>query len=461
VNTHTENDQKHFISRFRRSISPGPIIPRTDKERKSAVINFFALHIHPPTVPETVLRFTHTFGLGGMALVLILIQFGTGILLKFAFEPTPMTAYASIQSLQTKTPFGQLIRNLHHWSASLLVMIIFLHMLRVYFTGAFHSPRQFNWIIGWAIFACVLAANFTGYLLPYDQLAYWAVMVSTGMLGYIPVIGPTLQSFFLGGADVGPATMRIFFAFHTALLPVIVLILAGFHFWRVRKAGGVVVPRASLAEISDNNQVRVPVLPNLLMRETVTALVLIAGILAFSVFFNATLGDPANPGLSPNPTKAPWYFAGFQELLLHIHPAFSVFVIPLAITLFLMLAPYINFDDNSEGVWFVSPKGRRMAIISGVLSVLLTLVLILIDDYAATGIKILNSIPPEISQGALPTFILMIGMGLFYRLMKSRFSATNNEAVQSVFVFIMTALIVLTIVGAVFRGKDMALSLPW
>jgi quinol-cytochrome oxidoreductase complex cytochrome b subunit len=126
-------------------------------------------------VAERTLRFSLTWGLGGMAVVLVLLQLGTGLLLKFVFEPTPVGAYESIRAFQDRLLFGQLVRNLHHWCANLLVLIAFLHMLRVFFTGAFQSPRQFNWIIGLMMFGVVLAANLTGYLLPYDQLAYWAV----------------------------------------------------------------------------------------------------------------------------------------------------------------------------------------------------------------------------------------------------------------------------------------------
>jgi quinol-cytochrome oxidoreductase complex cytochrome b subunit len=274
-----------------------------------------------------------------MAVVLVLLQLGTGLLLRFAFEPTPTGAYESIRSLQNDVPFGQLIRNLHHWCANLLALTAFLHMLRVFLTGAFQAPRQFNWIIGLMMFGVVLGTNFTGYLLPYDQLAYWAVTVSTGMLEeYVPIVGERLQEAIRGGKEIGPATLRIFFAIHTALAPAILVLLMGFHFWRIRKAGGLVIPRRP-GEEHVENPVRVPVLPNLLLREVVTALALIACVLMLAVFFNAPMGDAANPGLSPNPTKAPWYFAGLQELLLHLHPTFAVFVIPLLAAIALAALP--------------------------------------------------------------------------------------------------------------------------
>ena len=187
------------------------------------------LHFRPARVPEKTLRFSLTWGLGGMAVILVLLQIGTGVLLKFIYEPSPLTAYTSVQSLIFEVPFGRLIRNLHHWCAHFLVLIVFLHMLRVFFTGAFHAPRQFNWVLGLCLLGTVLTANFTGYLLPWDQLAYWAVTVSTGMLEYVPVIGLTLRKMILGGSEIGPASLRIFFAIHTAVVPILLLLLMAFH----------------------------------------------------------------------------------------------------------------------------------------------------------------------------------------------------------------------------------------
>jgi quinol-cytochrome oxidoreductase complex cytochrome b subunit len=132
-----------------------------------------------------------------MAAILVLLQLGTGVLLKFVYEPTPVGAYASVQSIVLDVPFGKLIRNTHHWAAHLLVLVAFFHLLRVFFTGAFQPPRQFNWIVGLFLFFLVLTANLTGYLLPWDQVAFWAVTVATGMLEYIPLIGLPMQKTIL------------------------------------------------------------------------------------------------------------------------------------------------------------------------------------------------------------------------------------------------------------------------
>ena len=411
-------------------------------------------------VPQRTLRFSLTWGLGGIAVVLVALQLGTGLLLKFAFEPTPVGAYTSIQSLQTDVPFGQLVRNLHHWSANLLVLIAFLHMLRVFLTGAFQPPRQFNWIIGLMMFGVLLIANFTGYLLPYDQLAYWAVTVSTGMLEYVPVVGSRLQEAIRGGKEIGPATLRIFFAIHTAVVPAILVFLMGFHFWRIRKSGGLVIPRQPEEE-PVGDPVRVPALPNLLLREVVTALVLIAGVLMLAVFFNAPLDDPANPGLSPNPTKAPWYFAGLQELLLHLHPTFAVFIIPLLITAALISLPYVNYQTDTRGIWFASRAGRRMAVVAGITALVITPLFIILDESVIWSGAFLSATQPLIAQGLIPTVLLTAAVVGLYTVMRRRLSASNNEAIQTVFILLIVALVVMTAVGVWFRGAGMELVLPW
>jgi len=122
-----------------------------------------------------------------------------------------------------------------------LVVITFLHLLRVFFTGGFQSSRKINWLIGLLLFVLIIFSNFTGYLLPWDQLAYWAVTVGTSLLEYIPLIGNSIREFILGGDEVNANTLLIFYNFHTALFPILILLLMAYHFWRVRKAGGVIL----------------------------------------------------------------------------------------------------------------------------------------------------------------------------------------------------------------------------
>ena len=434
-------------------------VGQTEQKSSRTFFNNLIFHFRPRTVPEKTLKFTHTWGLGGMATVLVLLQIGTGMLLKFAYEPSPAAAYSSIQVLQNEVMFGQLIRNIHHWSANLLILIAFLHMLRVFFTGAFQPPRQLSWVIGLGLFCLVLAANFTGYLLPYDQLAYWAVTVSTGMLEYIPGVGIRLQELVRGGSEIGPASLRIFFAIHTAIIPVTVMVLMAFHFWRIRKVGGLVIPRKPGEEIEENPS-RVPTLPNLFLREAVVSLVLIAVVILVSIFLNAPLEKPANPGLSPNPTKAPWYFAGLQEMLLHLHPIVTVFTIPLILAAVLLFLPYLNYDLDSRGIWFVSRTGRRMAVIAAITALIAAPLLLIIDDFIIEPSNWLYGLPPEIRNGLIPVIILMAAVMGFYLIMKWRFSSSNNEALQAMMVLLVVAFVVLTVTGVWFRGPGMALTWP-
>lgn len=448
-----------YFHRIFQSIFPEPIIPKSGQERRRYLLKNLILHFRPSTVPEKTLKFSLTWGLGGMAAVLIFLQLGTGLLLKFVYVPTPSGAYKSILVLNHTVTFGRLIRNIHHWSANFLALIVFLHMLRVFFTGAFHPPRQFTWIIGLGLFCLVLTANFTGYLLPYDQLAYWAVTVSTGMLEYIPGVGRLLQKIIRGGNDIGPATINIFFAMHTAVVPMGLIMLMAYHFWRIRKAGGLVIPKTPGEEIEDKPN-RVPTIPHLLLRELVMTVVIIAVVMLVSVSFDAPLGNSANPGLSPNPTKAPWYFAGLQELLLHLHPLFAVFIIPLVLGVALMGIPYLNYDINAEGVWFVSLKGRRMALISAVIAIIATQTGILLDEYFIDFIVRLNGVPAIIGRGVIPFALIFSGCSGFYILIKYRYSATNSEAFQAFFVLILFVFLILTITGIWFRGPGMKLTWP-
>jgi quinol-cytochrome oxidoreductase complex cytochrome b subunit len=453
-------EKPSLLRRIWRSIFPVPIIPRTQQQRRRYFFAHLVLHFRPATLPEKTLQLSLTWGLGGMAVVLVVLQIGTGLLMKFVYEPNATAAYESVRALAVEVPFGMLVRNVHHWGANLLVLVVFLHLLRVFFTGGFHPPRQFNWIIGLMMFAMVLLANLTGYLLPWDQLAFWAITVSTGMLEYVPGIGLALQEALRGGAEIGPATLRLFFAAHTAVVPLALVLLMAFHFWRIRKAGGLVLPRAA-GDDPDPDPVRVPALPNLLVREATVAAVLVAAVLMLAIFFNAPLAAPANPGLSPNPTKAPWYFSGLQELLLHLHPTFAVFVIPFIAAAALVCIPYVHYTRSIGGVWFVSRYGRRTAMQVAVAAAAVTALLIGLDEWVVKPAQWFSGMPDQIGRGLIPTLLLLAAAAGVYRMVKGRGSDFRSEAVQAVFVLVATGFILLTAAGWWFRGKGMSLAWPW
>ncbi len=416
--------------------------------------------MRPVRLPERTVAFRHTFGLGGMAAALVLMLILTGVLLMFVYEPTPERAYGSIQALRRDVRFGGLVRNVHHWSANLLVIITFLHLLRTFFTGAFHGARQFNWVIGTLLLLVVLAANFTGYLLPWDQLSYWAITIVTAMLGYVPAIGDGLRQLARGGSEIGSATLINFYTFHTTVFPVTLVTLMAFHFWRVRKAGGVVVPRAYDEPVAEKPDT-VLFVPSLLAREFVTALVLVASVLVISVAFDAGLAEPANPGMSPNPAKAPWYFLGLQELLLHFHPTWAVVILPGLALLGLLAIPYLRYDEPMEGPWFLSATGRSLAIAGALAAFALTPLWVLLDEYVTDWSGWLAGLPPGLSEGLVPAVIALGVMWGVVRFAARQHGGNRQEVLQAAFAFVATALVILTIVGVWFRGEGMALTWPW
>jgi quinol-cytochrome oxidoreductase complex cytochrome b subunit len=434
-----------------RSVFPRPLAVGSDRDRALLTRFTFLLHLRPVLVPSRTLRWTHTFGLGGSSLVLLAILAITGTLMMLVYQPAPGTAYDSVVTIESEVAFGALVRGVHWWSANLLVVVALLHLARVLLTGGYHGARQFNWVIGCALLLAVLASGFTGYLLPWDQLAYWAVTISTGMLAYVPVVGAALQRVARGGAEVGPATLVTFSTLHTQVLPLTLAVLAGFHFWRVRRAGGVVEPPARPGEESG---AKVHFLPHLLLREVAQALVVTAVVVVLGAAFGAPLGDRANPGMSTNPAKAPWYFMGLQELLIHLHPVAAVVAIPLAALAALLLLPYVTSDDEPAGAWFLTASGRRSAALAAGLALAVTPALVVLDE-------MLPRSAGPLARGALPVAALAAALAGLAVLLRRRRHATTNEIAQALAVLLLAALAVLTVIGVWFRGAGMALSWPW
>lgn len=417
------------------------------------------LHLHPRVVPERALRFALTFGLGGMSLVLVLLLVATGVLLLFHYEPSADRAYDSVRTLIGEVPFGAFVRSIHRWGANLALILVVLHVLRVVFTGAFRGARRGNWIVGLLVLFLVLGSNFTGYLLPWDQVAYWAVTISTGMLDYVPAVGPMLQRLLRGGADVGSRTLTTFYVLHIVFLPVAMMVLLALHFWLVRKAGGVVLPRAP-GEPPPPRAPLVPTSPHLTRREGVTALVLLAVLLTFALLVDAPLEERANPGLSPNPAKAPWYFMGVQELLLHFHPVVAVLVIPLALVVLLFRLPHAG-QAAVEGIWFVSDSGRRMAARVALASLGITAAAVLVDAYLLRFRGTLQGMAAVVTTGVLPLGVVIALVVATRVWARRRYQASAEEVAQTVFVALLTAFLTLTAVGVAFRGEGMALAWPW
>ncbi|MBL7162847.1 MAG: cytochrome b N-terminal domain-containing protein [Anaerolineales bacterium] len=445
-----------LLTRIRQSIQRGPLPPPDDRGRMKMVMNSLVLHIHPSKVSKPALKFTYTFGLGGLLILLAAILAITGVLLIFVYTPSPDAAYESMIALQTEIYFGNLIRNLHHWSGNLMVVVGVLHLLRVFYTAGFAPPREFNWVMGITMLLLIIAANFTGYLLPWDQLAYWAVTVGTSLLDYIPVIGEPLTRLLLGGPEVGAATLTNFYGLHIALIPLGIFAIVSFHIWRVRK-DTITVPRKINQEVAKE---KVTTVPHLISIEFVFALVWLALLITWSAFVNAPLEEAANPAHSPNPAKAAWYFMGFQELLLHFHPVFGAIIIPGLGLLTLILLPYLDQDMDTVGIWFRSIWGRVLTGLSFALGVVGSFGFVWLNEYWLDLPGWLPFWPSFISNGWVPlAAILLLLMG-YYELLKA-FGSKTCEARQAIFTLLLASFITLTFVGIFLRGEGMALIFPW
>ena len=216
--------------------------PTTSRTRALAVMNNVFLHLHPVRVKKHAVRYTYTFCLGGISFFLFLALTVTGVYLMFFYVPSVSRAFQDIQTIENSVAFGSLIRNMHRWAAHLMVLTVFLHMIRVFYHGAYKPPREFNWVVGVVLLFLTLGLSFTGYLLPWDQIAFWAITVGTQMATYAPLLSSQSSFVLLGGIEVGPETLIRFYVMHVIAFPLIGAILMVVHFWRIRKDGGISGP---------------------------------------------------------------------------------------------------------------------------------------------------------------------------------------------------------------------------
>ena len=216
--------------------------PTTSRTRALAVMNNVFLHLHPVRVKKHAVRYTYTFCLGGISFFMFLALTVTGLYLMFFYVPSVGRAYQDMATIENSVAFGQLVRNMHRWAAHLMVLTVFLHMVRVFYHGAYKPPREFNWVVGVVLLFLTLGLSFTGYLLPWDQIAFWAITVGTQMAQYAPLLGSETGFFLLGGIAVGQNTLLRFYVFHVIFLPLVAAIFMIVHFWRIRKDGGISGP---------------------------------------------------------------------------------------------------------------------------------------------------------------------------------------------------------------------------
>jgi len=454
-----DNRPKSVLERMRERLAPQGA-PADDRGRMRMVVDSLILHLHPTKVPASTLRWTYTWGLGGLSAVLMMVLGLTGVILLNNYTPSAPQAYLDILELRSNVWFGELVRNLHHWTANLLIVIVVLHLMRVFLTGAYRPPRELNWLLGVVMLVLVLGANFTGYLLPWDQLAYWAITVGTSIITYVPLMGEWLSRLVLGGPEVGPNTLLNFYSMHIALIPLGIFGLMSYHFWRVRKDGGLTQPKG-LDDTETPKSERVTTIPNLVRKETIYALGWVAALLVFAMLIPAPLEGIANPDMSPNPAKAPWYFLGLQELLLHFHPLVAGILLPSLVGIGIFLLPFFDVNQASVGIYFRSRRGRSLATLSAGLAILFTPLWVLLDEFVLDWTAWLPTWPALVSNGLIPLAFLLLPLILLDEWMVKTFHGDTEEQVMFLATFIFVAFLVLTIIGIFFRGPGMSLYLPW
>ncbi|MDA0352423.1 MAG: DUF4405 domain-containing protein [Chloroflexi bacterium] len=216
--------------------------PNTPRNQMLAVATNVFLHLHPTRIHRTHVKITHTFCLGGLSFFLFLGLTITGVLLMFYYVPSIERAYGDILALDTDVRFGKLMRNMHRWMAHGMVLTVLMHMMRVFYTGAYKPPREFNWVVGVVLLVLTLLLSFTGYLLPWDQLALWAITVGTNMIGSAPLLGEPNRFILVGGFQVGQSALIRFYTLHVIGLPLLAAVFMTVHFWRIRRDGGLARP---------------------------------------------------------------------------------------------------------------------------------------------------------------------------------------------------------------------------
>jgi len=387
-------------------------VPSNDLERSATTFTNFFLHIHPVKVHKNTLRPGYTLGLGLISMFLFTILVVTGILLMFYYVPSTSQAYDRMLDLRGTVAFGTILRNMHRWSAHLMVAAVFMHLCRVFLTGSYKKPREFNWVVGVVLFLLTLLMSFTGYLLPWDQLAFWAITVGTAIAGYAPVIGKDIQFLLMGGSTVGQEALLRFYVLHVAVLPAVLILAIAIHFWRIRKDGGLSrpadadpTPTMDLVTITEGPKVRMddkktygvqglvrgPLTkvnnipdntvfswPNLFLSELFVFVMTLSVILVLSLLFNAPLEEPVNVMHPPNPAKAPWYFLGLQEMV-----SYSAFWggigVPGVYVVLLILTPYLDRSPKGVGKWF--SRDRLLANTIFITFVVANIIFVIIGTY--------------------------------------------------------------------------------
>jgi quinol-cytochrome oxidoreductase complex cytochrome b subunit len=393
--------------------------PGCAREAGDAIVRNLLLHWFPSKVHRRSLAWSYSLYLGAISAWLFLILIATGVVLMFLYVPSVERAYASVKDLEFATSFGRFLRAQHRMAAHLMVAVVFFHLLRVFYTGAYRSAvaagarRPVNWIVGVFMLLLTLLLSFTGYLLPWDQLAYWAITVGTNIARAAPLVGEELRYFLLGGHTIDQNTLIRFYVLHCVFLPAVLAGLFSYHMWRIRKDGGTaavdhaaaVQSTAPVATKSytlmglvrgttvhvetrtvDEEKDCVNATPHLARRLLATFVLALAAVTVLAVLVPAPLEEPADPSLTPNPAKAPWYFLWLQELVADTTLKLGGFTIdgalvggilvPGLLVVWLLAWPFLDRSPAAAiGIW-LHPSRRRQNIVFTVVIVLILLLLV-------------------------------------------------------------------------------------
>jgi len=443
-----------------------PWRPESNREAGSGIVANFLLHWFPNRVSLRSLAFSASLYLGTITFIVFLVLTVTGVVLMFLYVPSVERAYWSIKDLDHAVSFGWLLRRLHRITAHLMVALVFLHMFRVFLTGSYKageiakSARPFNWVIGVSLLVLTLLLSFTGYLLPWDQLAFWAITVGTNIAAAVPLVGETIRQFLLGGTMIGQPTLIRFYVLHCALLPLVLFAVAAWHMWRIRKDGGLAIVEQDRKEAL----AREPAAPR--KSKTYSVLGIASGTtvqvndpIGLSLVVQAPLEAAANPEVTPNPAKAPWYFLGLQEMVGYSALMGGV-IIPTIVIFGLMLIPFLDREQKGIGFWFTDGPGRKWGIF-GFLYGLITTVGCLAIAILAPMRDIFPTIESQLFFDLVnpATFLLLLFAGMYFVVLKKT-SSTRYASIATFCAFII-AFVLLTYTGTALRGPNWDFYWPW
>ncbi len=279
--------------------------------------------------------------LGATLAFIFVLQLTTGIFLAMYYAPTPDHAYASVKYIQEEAAFGSIVRGMHHWGAAFMMVIVALHMLRVFVFGSYKKPRELVWLIGVGLITIVGGFAFTGYLLPWDQKAYWATVVGTNVAGTVPVVGGLLLRIVRGGDELGAFALSRFFAVHTYILPWTLALLAGLHVYILERAGAGGIWNAA-QKVPDKSE---PLFPNQIFKDSLFILFVFILLLCFAIFAPAPLEPQADPTDTTYNPRPEWYFYFVFQMLRIFEGRFEVLgtvVIPTIVIFLLLLMPFLD-----------------------------------------------------------------------------------------------------------------------